>query len=334
MTGMPIVTPSSFPGATYESEGPAFHLMSASAAKIPIIATPAQSKAPFSMTTITDSLYDLLRPERLTAVVDIGANPITSDGDPPYKPLLTKRLCTLVGFEPQPDALAALNARKSDLETYLPYAVGDGAGAILKLCHAPGMSSLLTPEPKTLGCFPHFADFGRVIQEVPVETHALDGIVEIDAVDFLKIDIQGGELSVFRNGSGRLASAIAIQAEVSFIPLYKNQPVFGDIDLALRALGFIPHMIARLNKRMILPLRSEVDPYAAMNQLLEADMVYVRDFTQPNSMTSEQMKHLALVAHHCYQSYDLAAKCLHELALRGSVSPNSVPQYLKLLTGS
>ena len=48
-------------------------------------------------------------------MVDVGANPI--DGDPPYKTLLQKRLCRVTGFEPQAEALAVLNTRKSDLET-------------------------------------------------------------------------------------------------------------------------------------------------------------------------------------------------------------------------
>ena len=46
-----------------------------------------------------DFLSDLLGPARLTSVVDIGANPV--DGDPPYKPMLEKRLCRVTGFEPQ-----------------------------------------------------------------------------------------------------------------------------------------------------------------------------------------------------------------------------------------
>jgi FkbM family methyltransferase len=286
-----------------------------------------------AMTPNSDFLSDLLRPERLTAVVDIGANPITTDGDPPYRPMLVGRLCTLVGFEPQPDALAALNARKSDLETYLPYAVGDGSTGILKLCLASGKSSLLTPEPRVLACFPHFSEFGEVVREIPVETRALDGIAEIGALDFLKIDIQGGELVAFRNGSARLAGAVVVHTEVSFVPFYKNQPAFGDIDLALRALGFLPHMFASLNKRLILPLQRDGDRYAAINQILEADVVYVRDFTQPDSMSAEQLKHLALVARHCHQSYDLAAKCIHHLALRNSAPAGAVELYLNAIQG-
>jgi len=278
-----------------------------------------------------DPLVDLLRPERLTALVDIGANPLASDGAPPYKTMLERRLCTLIGFEPQADALAGLNIRKSDLETYLPYAVGDGTKATLKVCAARGMSSLLTPDPRLLACFPYFTDYGQVIAEVPLETRTLDSIVEIAALDLLKIDVQGEELTVFRNGTARLSNAVAIQAEVSFVPLYKGQPVFGDIDLALRALGYIPHMFANINKRMILPLRNTQEPYAAVNQLLEADIVYVRDFTQPEKMNPEQLKHLALIAHYCYGSYDLTARCIHSLAAQGAAPADGVGQYLSIL---
>jgi hypothetical protein len=57
-----------------------------------------------------DPLTALLQPARLTAVVDIGANPI--DGDPPYKAMLQRRICRVTGFDPHPQALARLNDAK------------------------------------------------------------------------------------------------------------------------------------------------------------------------------------------------------------------------------
>src|SRR5262245_61682698 len=103
---------------------------------------------PATPSTHADPLSALLVPERLTAVVDIGANPIGAE--PPYKSMLERRLCRLYGFEPQRAALAELNARKSELETYLPYVVGNGEQARLRECFASGMTSLLEPDPHML----------------------------------------------------------------------------------------------------------------------------------------------------------------------------------------
>ena len=45
----------------------------------------------------------------------------------------------------------------------------------------------------------------------------------------------------------------------------------------------------------------------------------------------EQLKHTALLAHHCFRSYDLAYRCLHLLVERRSL-PASAPQdYLAML---
>ncbi len=279
-----------------------------------------------------DPLFELLRPQRLTGVVDIGANPI--DGDPPYKAMLGRRLCTVTGFEPQVEALAALNARKSDLETYLPYAVGDGTDGTLHITHAPGMTSLFEPKPAVLNCFNGFPIWGKVVKTLPMSTRRLDDIAEVAAFDMLKIDVQGSELSVFKGGRKRLERVVAIQSEVSFIPLYKGQPVLGDIDLELRSSGLIPHSFASINRRMIMPAFNANDPYGGVNQVLEADIVYVRDFTRDDSMDDEQLKHLAMIAHHCYASYDLAIRCLDRLAKRNAIAADSVARFIDALKAS
>jgi len=276
-----------------------------------------------------DLLFELLQPSRLTAVVDIGANPI--DGDPPYKGMLGKGLCTIVGFEPQESALALLNQRKGPRETYLPYAVGDGAPCTLHVCRAPGMTSLLKPDVHMLSLFHLFSDFGAVVSEELVATRRLDEIVEIDALDFLKIDVQGSELQVFRAGRQKLAHAVAIHTEVSFLPLYENQPLFGEIDQELRSQGFVPHAFADMKRWAIAPLVVNGNPRQALNQLLEADIVYVRDFSRPDGLTDEQLKHLTLIAHHCYGSFDLALKCLLLLKQRGTLGKGEEQRYLRLL---
>ncbi len=271
----------------------------------------------------------LLSPKRLTAVVDVGANPI--DGDPPYLPLLRNGLCDLTGFEPQEEALKELVAKKGPHETYLPYAVGDGGLATLNVCVSSGMTSLLEPDPATLSLFQVFGPLGQVVRRVPLQTRRLDDIAEIQAVDFLKMDVQGSELAVFKSGREKLARTVAIQTEVSFIPLYKNQPTLGDIDVEFRKAGFVPHCFAAVKHWMIAPCVRDGDPRKPLNQLLEADLVYVRDFSRPENLDEEQLKHLALIADHCYGSYDLALRCIVMLQERGALPQGARERYFELL---
>ena len=81
-------------------------------------------------------------------VVDISANPI--DTDPPYQRLLQAGLARVTGFEPNPEALATLQANKGDNETYLPHAVADGETHEFKVCRRPGCRRCSSP---TRNCF-------------------------------------------------------------------------------------------------------------------------------------------------------------------------------------
>jgi len=62
------------------------------------------------------AFQNLLSPQRLTDVVDIGANPI--DGEPPYTSMLAEGLCHVTGFEPQQEALVELQRMKGPNERY------------------------------------------------------------------------------------------------------------------------------------------------------------------------------------------------------------------------
>jgi FkbM family methyltransferase len=273
-------------------------------------------------------LQEVLALERLSAVVDVGANPI--EGDPPYAGMLQAGLCTVVGFEPQPEALAALNEKKGPLETYLPDAVGDGHTHILKIASASGMTSCLEPDPAQLALFNRFTDWGRVLKRVPLATTPLDNIAAITHMDMLKIDVQGFELVVFSGAPARLAGAVIVHTEVSFVPLYHDQPTLGDVDHELRRLGFILHAMASIKRWPIAPVTYDGDPNKAMHQLLDGDLVYVRDFTNPYTMTDDQVRHLALLAHCVYGSSDLTHRCLMIMTDRGLVPSHTPGEYLAL----
>ena len=277
----------------------------------------------------TQNLTELLAPARLTAIVDVGANPI--DGEPPYKTMLAAGLCKVVGFEPQPAALARLNQAKGPRELYLPYALADGTERTLHVCELEGMTSLLVPDPSHLALFNLFPIWGSVKDRIPVATRKLDDIAEIAQMDFLKMDVQGAEGEVLAHGRAKLRDTVVIQTEVSFVPLYQGQPCFGEIDLSLRELGFLPHSVTGTKIWPLSPMVVGNEPNRGIRQLLETDMVYVRDFSKTDNMSAEQWKHLALIAHHCYGSYDLALKAIVNLMELGAVAPDASKRYLASL---
>ncbi|MFY9291428.1 MAG: FkbM family methyltransferase [Methylorubrum rhodinum] len=244
-------------------------------------------------------------------VVDVGANPI--DGAAPYAGLVDEGSAEVVGFEPNLEALARLDAMKGPHETYLPHAVGDGGRHTLHICRQQGMSSLLTPDPAVLACFLGFPVWGEVIETREVDTVRLDDVPATAGLDYLKIDIQGGELMVFRNALARLSEASVIHTEVEFVPLYAGQPLFSDVDQFLRAQGFVFHRFhPDVVSRIVRPLLNENDVYAPMSQAVWADALFIRDFTRPELLTERQLLSTAKILHDCYQSFDICARLLQE----------------------
>ena len=249
-----------------------------------------------------------LVPRRLSEIVDIGANPI--DGDPPYKAMLGAGLCRVTGFEPQERALAELEARRGPNERYLPYVIADGNLHALHICRHSGLTSLLEPNSLVTSLYRDLGPNSEVIERRGgVQTRRLDDLAEVERIDLLKIDVQGSELVVFQNGRKLLSRAVAIQTEVSFLPIYHGQPSHGEIDVELRALGFIPHRYLHAKTFAMVGH----DDFS--RQLIDGDVLYLRDFTRPDLMNDDQLEQMAAVCRYCYGALDIARHCL--LALEG-----------------
>lgn len=259
---------------------------------------------------VTGTFNELAGIDLRVKVVDIGANPI--DGAPPYKSMLDRGEAEVVGFEPNPDALATLNQRKGPYETYLPNAVGDGSRHVLRICRAPGMTSLLEPDPAILGLFHGFPAWGEVMAEEEIDTVRLDDVPATEGIDMIKIDIQGGELMVLRNAIERLRTVSVIQTEVEFLPLYKGQPLFSEVELFLRSQGFIFHRFFPLNSRALQPIVVGGSIYNGLSQQVWGDGIFVRDFTRWEVYSDRQLLAAASIVHNCYQSYDLSLRLIQE----------------------
>lgn len=266
--------------------------------------------------------FEMPRPDgKRIRIVDIGANPI--GGDPPYADLLADGRAEIIGFEPNPAALAVLQAEMGTAETYLPHAVGDGGRHVLHICQAPGMTSLLKPDPAVLGLFHGFPEWGRVLSTEPVDTVRLDDLEQTRGTEMIKIDIQGAELMVLQNATDRLATTLLVQSEVEFLRLYHGQPLFADVDSFLRGHGFMLHRFFPSVSRVVRPLLVNNDVFAGLSQIVWADAVFIRDLSRLELLADAQLIALATLLHHCYRSVDVALHLLseHDRRTGGALGP-------------
>jgi hypothetical protein len=242
-------------------------------------------------------LTDLLTPDRQVSVMLIGV-------DEPAGDLMQRQLCRVTRFEPMPERYAAVRDLDLPNQTVLPFALGDGAEA--------GVWSGVHPaEPRVLETFGWLAPVSGDVRNVA--TRKLDEIAA-GPIDLLHIDLRHADLSAFHHGRSTLAGAVAVQARIALIAVHPDQPSLGEFDLAARAVGLVPHAITMVERTGMAPWGE------ALHQVREAEVVYVRDFTRPELMSDTQLTQLALLAHHCWGSYDLALRCLLQLEMRGAVA--------------
>ena len=150
-------------------------------------------------------------------------------------------------------------------------------------------------------------DAMRLKRRSMVDTVSLDRFVQENAIppiDFLKMDIQGAELDVLRGGEETLKSVLALVCEVEFVPLYKEQPLYGDIDAHLRARGFMLHTFLGFGGRVVKPLAKRGMSYYPI-QMLWSDALFSRDLLSRPALAAEQLLKLA-VLFDLYESCDVA----------------------------
>jgi len=241
-------------------------------------------------------------------ILDVGASIV--DGEPPYHNLKKTGRSTIYGFEPSPEEYEKLKELQNDHEIYLPYALGNGQESTLNICRAPGMTSLLKPDYQILDYFHGWSQWAEVLGTKKLHTYRLDDIKEINQIDYVKLDVQGSELDIIQNGKNILSNSLVIQTEVNFVPFYENQPLFAELDLELRELGFLLHTFAPIKKRAFKPLIVNNNIYEGINQVLWTDAIYVRSFTDFKTLSSQQLIKIAIILHDLYFSFDLVMLAL------------------------
>jgi FkbM family methyltransferase len=276
------------------------------------------------------SFLELLRAEAEVPevrIVDVGANPL-GGRKAAYQPLLDKGLASLVGFEPDPAAFAKL--RPGPRETYIPQAVGDGATHTLRICAMSGMNSLFEPDLAMLDLLHRHGQWARVVRTLEVDTVRLDDVAAVGAMDYLKIDIQGGELMVFKHAQARLADCLVVHTEAMFVPMYQGQPLFADQELALRAHGLRVHTFREMTGHALKPFKVNGEDLAPLSQVFWTDVIFVKDLTRLDRLAPDQLLKSAVILHEVYRSIDVAHHFLRAHDARCGTA--LAPKYVELVT--
>lgn len=274
------------------------------------------------------SLLEFFPEDFHIGILDVGAAIIEQ---PPYQSLVDAGRGRIFGFEPNPQACEQLNREYGAPHRFLPHFIGDGRPAVFHETNWAPTGSLYEPNSPVLEKFNNLAELVTPVATHAVSTTRLDDIAEIDDIDFIKIDIQGGELAAFRNASRVLSSAVLIQTEVEFVEIYKGQPMFADVDIFLREKHFQFHAFNGFGGRTFKPMVVNDNANIGLRQALWSDALYVRDWMQLESLSEVKLRNYAILAHDVVRSYDLAHLVLS--ALDTKTGRHLAADYLGRMTG-
>lgn len=157
----------------------------------------------------------------------------------------------VIGFDPDAEEcrrLAGL-AGPGAAVRYVPVALGARPGpARLFLTEQPACSSLYPPDTGLIRARPSL-EVITPAGESQVQLQTLDAwsaAEGVERVEYLKIDTQGSELGVLQGAERTLETVRVVEAEVEFNPIYRGQPLFGDVDAYLRRRGFVLWRLSQL----------------------------------------------------------------------------------------
>ncbi|UCC29669.1 MAG: FkbM family methyltransferase [Phycisphaerales bacterium] len=146
----------------------------------------------------------------------------------------------IYSFEPVTSVFGELRTRCEALGVHpVKKAVGDRDGmATIHLTASPEANSLLgfqEGSPCSQWC--------RVVGCEDVEVCTLDrwcveNGIDLRSVDILKLDVQGAELQALYGARKLLKTVKAVYLEVSFVPIYKDCPLFDEIETFMKECGY------------------------------------------------------------------------------------------------
>lgn len=204
----------------------------------------------------------------LKTIIDIGAN----EGQ--FASFIKGILptCKIICFEPLREPFLKLQERygKDNTMTLHDFALGkkQEVKIIFKNSYNPS-SSILPMANRHAQSFPHTKDVTQ--ENIRIET--LDDIfpsLNIEKPFLIKIDVQGYEKFVIEGGIETIKKADIMIVELSYVELYKDQPLFDEIYSLLTKNGF---MLSGILDQLTDPKNGE---------FLQCDAIFINKNIQKN----------------------------------------------------
>jgi len=251
-----------------------------------------------------------LSPSLAFTIMEIGALPIEGQAEPFHILLDYFPGSRIIAFETDEALCADLNAKMTRKIQFYPMALGDDEQerTFYETNH-PMCCSLYKPNEELLRIYTNL-DVALLKSVGTIRTMRLDDFVaqhDIDDVDFIKIDIQGAELDVFKGGVKTLQDVVFIVSEVEFIPLYLDQPLFGDVCGFLAEQDLMFHKFIGLAGRTIKPIVMNNDPNYP-SQHMWSDAIYIKNITRLSTLAPDKLLKMGILSFR-YGSPDLAFFC-------------------------
>ena len=170
-------------------------------------------------------------------------------------------------IEPQPKCVVELKARFSNHNYWIEQcAISDRETRAEMDIFNWHYSSSLLPIKGDIHALREKLDL-NVRERIEVQVRTLDKMMSVicwsnEFIDLLKVDVQGGELSVFRGAPDTLRRTKMVWTEVCFRQVYEGAALFGEIHTFMSDAGFILSDISQ-------GLRGQD------NELLEGDALFM-----------------------------------------------------------
>ena len=244
-------------------------------------------------------------------ILEIGALQIENSKPQFYKLLEYFPTSEVIGFEIEKELCDQLNYEASKGIKYYPHALGEkNEKRKLYITEHPMCTSLYKPIEALPKLYQNL-QFMNLKKETEIETITLDSFTEqysIKDVDFIKIDVQGAELDIFKGGKKLLNNVLKIVCEVEFIPLYEDQPLFADVSNFLNQNNFMFNKFVGIAGRTLKPTIFNNDPNLP-SQLMWSDAIFIKQIEKIQTLSNEKLLKLSLLAA-VYNSLDLTFFCL------------------------